>query len=289
MNQAVDQLVDGLIRYRLDLAYDGTDFAGWAKQPKLRTVHSEMMAALITIFGPTKNDFGMRVAGRTDAGVHAEHQVVHLDLTPAQVKRLGRSNDFRMKMNALLPDDVRIIKAEVAPKHFHARYGATHRKYRYTIADATSGWNPLRARYNLWIKYPLDLEAMQEASQEFLGLHDFAAFSKPMPHGTTIRLLRSISVKRNKALGGVVEIELLADAFAHNMVRSIVGALIKAGAGRTSASEIAKALNSKSRVGHNYKVVTPEGLSLIEVGYPANKDLENHVRMTQHTRSLEDD
>ena len=289
MNQAVDQLVDGLIRYRLDLAYDGTDFAGWAKQPKLRTVHSEMMTALITIFGPTKNDFGMRVAGRTDAGVHAEHQVVHLDLSPAQVKRLGRSNDFRMKMNALLPDDVRIIKAAVAPKHFHARYGATHRKYRYTIADATSGWNPLRARYNLWIKYPLDLEAMQEASQEFLGLHDFAAFSKPMPHGTTIRLLRSISVKRNKALGGVVEIELLADAFAHNMVRSIVGALIKAGAGRTTASEIAKALKSKSRVGHNYKVVTPEGLSLIEVGYPANKDLESHVRMTQHTRSLEDD
>jgi tRNA pseudouridine38-40 synthase len=289
MNQAVDQLVDGLIRYRLDLAYDGTDFAGWAKQPKLRTVHSEMMAALITIFGPTKNDFGMRVAGRTDAGVHAEHQVVHLDLTPAQVKRLGRSNDFRMKMNALLPDDVRIIKAAVAPKHFHARYGATHRKYRYTIADATSGWNPLRARYNLWIKYPLDLGAMQKASQEFLGLHDFAAFSKPMPHGTTIRLLRSISVKRNKALGGVVEIELLADAFAHNMVRSIVGALIKAGAGRTTASEIAKALKSKSRVGHNYKVVTPEGLSLIEVGYPANRDLESQVRMTQHTRSLEDD
>jgi tRNA pseudouridine38-40 synthase len=289
MNQAVDQLVDGLIRYRLDLAYDGTDFAGWAKQPKLRTVHSEMMAALITIFGPTKNDFGMRVAGRTDAGVHAEHQVVHLDLTPAQVKRLGRSNDFRMKMNALLPDDVRIIKAAVAPKHFHARYGATHRKYRYTIADATSGWNPLRARYNLWIKFPLDLGAMQKASQEFLGLHDFAAFSKPMPHGTTIRLLRSISVKRNKALGGVVEIELLADAFAHNMVRSIVGALIKAGAGRTTASEIAKALKSMSRVGHNYKVVTPEGLSLIEVGYPANKDLESQVRMTQHTRSLEDD
>jgi tRNA pseudouridine38-40 synthase len=194
-----------------------------------------------------------------------------------------------MKMNALLPDDVRIIKAAVAPKHFHARYGATHRKYRYTIADATSGWNPLRARYNLWIKYPLDLGAMQKASQEFLGLHDFAAFSKPMPHGTTIRLLRSISVKRNKALGGVVEIELLADAFAHNMVRSIVGALIKAGAGRTTASEIAKALKSKTRVGHNYKVVTPEGLSLIEVGYPANKDLESQVRMTQHTRSLEDD
>ena len=289
MNQAVDQLVDGLIRYRLDLAYDGTDFAGWAKQPKLRTVHGELLKALITIFGPTKNDFALRVAGRTDAGVHAEHQVVHLDLTPAQLKRLGRSNDLKMKLNAILPTDIRVSNAVEAPKHFHARYAATHRKYRYTIADATSGWNPLKARFNLWIKYPLDLEAMQEASKEFLGLHDFAAFSKPMPHGTTIRLLGSISVKRNKALGGVVEIELLADAFAHNMVRSIVGALIKAGAGRTTAADIAKALKSKSRIGHNYKVVTPEGLSLIEVGYPANKDLEAQVTMTQHTRSLEDD
>jgi tRNA pseudouridine38-40 synthase len=278
-----------LIRYRLDLAYDGTDFAGWAKQPKLRTVHGEVMASLIKIFGPTKNDFALRIAGRTDAGVHAEHQVLHLDLSPAQIRRLGRSNDLMLKMNSILPTDIRVLKAVVAPEHFHARYAATHRKYRYTIADASSGWNPLKARYNLWLKYPLDLEAMQLASKEFLGLHDFAAFSKPMPHGTTIRFLRTITVSRNKALGGVVEIELQADAFAHNMVRSIVGALIKAGAGRTTAPEIAKALKSKSRVGHNYKVVTPEGLSLIEVGYPANKDLQAQVTMTQHTRSLEDD
>lgn len=282
-------MVDGLIRYRLDLAYDGTDFAGWAKQPKLRTVHGEVMASLIKIFGPTKNDFALRIAGRTDAGVHAEHQVLHLDLSPAQIRRLGRSNDLMLKMNSILPTDIRVLKAVVAPEHFHARYAATHRKYRYTIADASSGWNPLKARYNLWLKYPLDLEAMQLASKEFLGLHDFAAFSKPMPHGTTIRFLRTITVSRNKALGGVVEIELQADAFAHNMVRSIVGALIKAGAGRTTAPEIAKALKSKSRVGHNYKVVTPEGLSLIEVGYPANKDLQAQVTMTQHTRSLEDD
>ena len=288
MNQAVDQLVDGLTRYRVDLAYDGTEFNGWAKQPKLRTVHSEIMATLVKIFGPSSNDFGLRVAGRTDAGVHAEHQVFHLDLSPQQLKRLGRSNDLKLKMNSILPSDIRIIKAAVAPKHFHARYGATHRKYRYTIADATSGWNPLKARYNLWLKYPLDLKAMQVVSKEFLGLHDFAAFSKPMPHGTTIRLLRSITVSRNKALGGVIEIELLADAFAHNMVRAIVGALIKAGAGRTNATEIAKALKSKSRT-HNYKVVTPEGLSLIEVGYPLNKDLEAQVTMTQHTRSLADD
>ena len=146
MRQAVDQLVDGLTRLRIDLAYDGTEFNGWAKQPKLRTVQAEVVSVLIKIFGPSDTDFGLRVAGRTDAGVHAEHQVVHIDVSPGQLKRLGRSMDLRMKMNSLLDPDVRVIKVEEAPATFHARYAATHRRYKYTIADATSGWNPLRAR-----------------------------------------------------------------------------------------------------------------------------------------------
>jgi tRNA pseudouridine38-40 synthase len=287
MNQAVDQLVDGLTRFRIDLSYDGTDFAGWAKQPKLRTVQGEVISVMNKIFGESDTDFGLRVAGRTDAGVHAEHQVVHVDLSQAQLKRLGRNKDIRLKMNSLLDPDVRIINVTEVPAAFHARYAATHRRYRYTIADATSGWNPLRARYNLWLKFPLDLEAMQAASKEFLGLHDFAAFSKPKPKATTIRELRLITVSRNKALGNVIEIELLADAFAHNMVRSIVGALIKVGAGRATPKDVAKALKSRSRA-HPFKVVTPEGLSLIEVGYPAEKDYASQVQITQHTRSLDD-
>ena len=287
MNQAVDQLVDGLTRFRIDLSYDGTEFAGWAKQPKLRTVQGEVISVMHKIFGESETDFGLRVAGRTDAGVHAEHQVVHVDLSPLQLKRLGRNKDIRLKMNSLLDPDVRIIKVTEVPAVFHARYAATHRRYRYTIADSTSGWNPLRARYNLWLKFPLDLEAMQAASKEFLGLHDFAAFSKPKPKATTIRELRLITVSRNKALGNVIEIELLADAFAHNMVRSIVGALIKVGAGRATPKDVAKALKSRSRA-HPFKVVTPEGLSLIEVGYPAEKDYASQVQITQHTRSLDD-
>jgi len=287
MNQAVDQLVDGLTRFRIDLSYDGTDFAGWAKQPKLRTVQGEVISVMNKIFGESKTDFGLRVAGRTDAGVHAEHQVVHVDLSQAQLKRLGRNKDIRLKMNSLLDPDVRIISVSEVPAVFHARYAATHRRYRYTISDMTSGWNPLRARYNLWLKFPLDLEAMQAASKEFLGLHDFAAFSKPKPKATTIRELRAITVSRNKALGNVIEIELLADAFAHNMVRSIVGALIKVGAGRATPKDVAKALKSRSR-SHPFKVVTPEGLSLIEVGYPQEKDYAKQVLITQHTRSLDD-
>jgi tRNA pseudouridine38-40 synthase len=287
MNQAVDQLVDGLTRFRIDLSYDGTDFAGWAKQPKLRTVQGEVISVMNKIFGGSDSDYGLRVAGRTDAGVHAEHQVVHVDLSQAQLKRLGRNKDIRLKMNSLLDPDVRIIKVTEVPAAFHARYAATHRRYRYTIADSTSGWNPLRARYNLWLKFPLDLEAMQAASKEFLGLHDFAAFSKPKPKATTIRELRLITVSRNKALGNVIEIELLADAFAHNMVRSIVGALIKVGAGRATPKDVARVLKSRSRA-HPFKVVTPEGLSLIEVGYPAEKDYAKQVLITQHTRSLDD-
>jgi tRNA pseudouridine38-40 synthase len=287
MNQAVDQLVDGLTRFRIDLSYDGTEFAGWAKQPKLRTVQGEVISVMNKIFGESETDFGLRVAGRTDAGVHAEHQVVHVDLSPAQLKRLGRNKDIRLKMNSLLDPDVRIVKVAEVPAVFHARYAATHRRYRYTIADSTSGWNPLRARYNLWLKFPLDLEAMQAASKEFLGLHDFAAFSKPKPKATTIRELRLITVSRNKALGNVIEIELVADAFAHNMVRSIVGALIKVGAGRATPKDVAQALKSRSRA-HPFKVVTPEGLSLIEVGYPAEKDYASQVQITQHTRSLDD-
>ena len=113
MNQAVDQLVDGLTRFRIDLSYDGTDFTGWAKQPGLRTVHGEFVAVMNKIFGPSETDFSLRVAGRTDAGVHAEHQVVHVDLSPAQLKRLGRNPDMRLKMNALLDPDMRPLIAAI--------------------------------------------------------------------------------------------------------------------------------------------------------------------------------
>ena len=287
MNQAVDPRVDGLIRFRMDLSYEGSEFAGWAKQPGLRTVQGTLLDALELIFGKTENYFSMRVAGRTDAGVHAEAQVIHLDLSSSQLKRLGRSDNVPAKLNSLLPREIRIKTFEKAPKDFDARFAASFRRYRYTIADSVSGWNPLFSRTRLWVTYELDTKAMQLAANELLGLHDFAAFSKPKANATAIRELKHLKISRNKSLGNVIEIELKADAFAHNMVRSIVGALVKVGAGKSTPKDVAKALKSKHR-GHGFKVVGPEGLSLVEVGYPANRDMAKQRAKARNMRSLGD-
>ncbi|MFM8927154.1 MAG: tRNA pseudouridine(38-40) synthase TruA [Rhodoluna sp.] len=286
MKQAVDQKVDGFLRYRIDLSYDGTDFAGWAKQPGLRTVQGVLVQALELIFGESKDDFAIRVAGRTDAGVHAEFQVIHLDLTKAQLRRLGRSPNLVSKLNSLLPVDIRIKKVALAPAGFDARFSASFRRYRYRIADPVSGWNPLYGRTQLWVNYELDVKRMIEAGECFIGLHDFAAFSKPKEKATAIRELKLLKVSRNKSFGNVIEVELMADAFAHNMVRSIVGALIKVGAGRAEPKDVAKALKSRSR-GHGFKVVGPEGLSLVEVGYPPVRDLAKQAEKARNMRSLD--
>lgn len=286
MKQAVGLKVDGFLRFRIDLAYEGTDFAGWAKQPGLKTVQSTFLEALELVFGETEDDFGMRVAGRTDAGVHAEAQVVHIDLSQAQLKRLGRSPDAVAKLNSLLPRQIRVSKFEPAPAGFDARFSASFRRYRYRIADSVSGHNPLFSRTQLWLTYPLDMDKMADAGEAFVGLHDFAAFSKPKDKATAIRELKSLKISRNKSMGNVIEIELMADAFAHNMVRSIVGALIKVGAGRAEPEDVVRALKSRSRT-HGFKVVGPEGLSLIEVGYPAKRDLAKQAEKARNMRSLD--
>lgn len=287
MKKAVGPKADGFLRYRIDLAYEGTDFAGWAKQPGLRTVQGVFLSALELIFGKSEDDFAMRVAGRTDAGVHAESQVVHIDLLPEQLKRLGRSGNTVARLNSLLPKEIRVMDFSLAPAGFDARFSASFRRYRYRIADSVSGWNPLYGRTLLWVNFELDTARMRQAGEHFVGLHDFAAFSKPRAKATAIRELKVLKVSRNKQFGNVVEVELVADAFAHNMVRSIVGALIKVGAGRAEPKDVAKALKSRSR-SHGFKVVGPEGLSLIEVGYPAKKDLGKQAEKARNMRSLED-
>ena len=179
-------------RFRMLLAYDGTDFAGWAKQPGLRTVQSELLKEMQVIFGKTKDDFGMRVAGRTDAGVHADAQVIHVDLTDAQVKRIGRSTDVAGRLTALLPDDIHIYTFERAPEGFDARFSATSRRYIYRIADGQSYKAPKLARYALYFARPLDVEKMNDAAQALLGLNDFGAFCKQRDGATTIRDLKML-------------------------------------------------------------------------------------------------
>lgn len=287
MTKPVDLEVDGFSRYRIDFGYDGTDFSGFAKQPNLRTVQSELVRAIEVIFGKDPKDFGMRVAGRTDAGVHAQHQVVHVDLSPAQLKRIGRNGDVAGRLNTALPKDIRIYSFEKAPKGFDARFSASFRRYRYRIADRSTAIDPLMIRYVLTLKLDLDIALMRKAAKKLIGLHDFGAFCKPRAGATTIRNLRSIKIKRGTRPLGIIEIELKGDAFCHNMVRSLVGALVAVGRGRASIQDVEDRLKSANRVG-SFKVLGAQGLSLIEVGYPKDSKLHSQAEKARKMRSLDE-
>lgn len=287
MKQPVDPKVDGLFRYRIDLAYDGTDFNGWAKQPGQPSVQAEVLRALATIFGESKTDFDMRVAGRTDAGVHAEHQVVHIDLSASQLRRIGRSRELADRLNTLLPKSIRIHSMQPAAAGFDARFSATSRRYRYRIADRPTAQNPLQARYVLWVRYPLDEAKMHQAAQQLIGLHNFVAYCKPRAGSTTIRQVREITVSRNKQHADMLEIELEADAFCHNMVRAITGALIKVGVGDLEPERLGELLNATKRAGE-FKVVQPHGLTLIEVNYPAESEFAAQADKTRKMRTLDE-
>jgi tRNA pseudouridine38-40 synthase len=288
MSEPVDELVDGFTRLRLDFGYDGTDFYGWSKQTDLRTIQGEFLKALTLIFGDDENGFGLRVAGRTDAGVHAVGQVLHMDLSADQLKRLGRNDsmeDIAYKLNGLLPLDIRINKASLAPAGFDARFSAINRRYRYRLADRSAAKNPLESRFTLETYGNLDINAMNQACKVLLGLHDFASFCKPREGATTIRELQEILV--NRVSNGVIEIEIQADAFCHNMVRSIVGALIGVGQGKADAAKIKELLEKTNREG-SFKVVSPHGLQLMAIGYPADELLAHQAREARNFRTLDE-
>ncbi|MFM5952351.1 MAG: tRNA pseudouridine(38-40) synthase TruA [Micrococcales bacterium] len=285
MKAPVNPSVDGRFRYRVDLAYDGTDFNGFAKQDNLRTVAGEVLSGLVKIFGEDEEDFRLRVAGRTDKGVHASAQVLHIDLTSEQLQRIRRGHGVAERLNRIIDPDVRIISFEEADPGFHARFSALSRRYRYSIADRSVVPNPMTSRYTLEILWNLEVPPMIEAAKEFMGLRDFKAFCKEREGTTTIRELREISVKRRG--NGVIDIEIEADAFCHNMVRSVVGALMAAGSGRTTVEEVRKALQGK-RNEHAYKVQPPQGLTLIKIAYPPKTKLAAQAELTQRVRTLDD-
>ncbi|MEY4367406.1 MAG: hypothetical protein RLZ28_821 [Actinomycetota bacterium] len=286
MNQSATFEDGGLIRFKAQLSYHGGNFNGWAKQPKMRTVHAEFAKALTTVFGASTDDFAMRVAGRTDAGVHALAQVLHFDVSPERMKRIERGPDLLSRLNSLLPADIRIYSVDVAPPDFDARFSALYRQYRYRVSDHDSQRNPLEADFTLWHTRPLDSLAMQGAALQLVGLHDFATFCRPRDFGTTIRELREVRVVRTET--GVIEIWLTADAFCHNMVRAIVGALMAVGGGTASADEIGTVLAAKSRE-DMFKVVAPKGLTLMKIGYPSDDLLAAQALITKVQRQSKDD
>lgn len=277
----------GLVRLRLDLGYDGTDFAGWADQPGLRTVQGTLehaLGAVLRIAPPR-----LTVAGRTDAGVHAHGQVCHADVPNgawlAVPGRSRRSPDEALvhRLAGVLPDDLRVRVVRVAPDGFDARFSAIWRRYAYRVADTPYGVDPLRRWWVLWHPRPLDLSAMNAAAEGLLGEHDFAAFCRTRHGASTVRDLRALRWQRSE--DGIAVATAEADAFCHNQVRSLVGALLTVGDGRRPVAWPAQVLAGRHRVA-DVSVVPPHGLTLEEVGYPPDGELADRATASRRLRTL---
>jgi tRNA pseudouridine38-40 synthase len=273
----------GFSRFRIDLAYDGTDFSGWAKQPGHKTIQGDLEAALTKLFGESHDGFGMRVAGRTDAGVHASHQVCHIDVTSEQLKRLGRTPLSTKRLNSLLVPEIAILSVTLAPAGFDARFSATGRRYHYLIADQSARPDPKRNRFVLTLPRAVDEKVMAEAATKLVGLKDFGAFCKPRAKATTIRNLKKLEVVRLR--DGLIQITLEADAFCHNMVRAIVGAIVSVAEQRLSVDELELVQKGAKRTS-KFRVVAPCGLSLESVSYPPATKMGFQAQVARKRRDL---
>ncbi|MGI8665536.1 MAG: tRNA pseudouridine(38-40) synthase TruA [Jatrophihabitans sp.] len=251
---------DGLVRLRLELSYDGTDFAGWASQPGLRTVQDVLEQALATALRVDRPR--LVVAGRNDAGVHALGQVAHCEL-PAGSWAAGHGRIIR-QLAGLLSGDVRVRSVTEVGDDFDARFSALWRSYRYRICDRAAGVDPLRRRDTASWRRTLDVTSMRQAARALLGLHDFVAFCRRREGASTIRQLQRLEVSRH---ADIIEVAVRADAFCHSMVRSLVGALAAVGEGRQPVEWPADLLGLNRR-SDQVTVAPARGLTLLEVGYP---------------------
>lgn len=280
-----------LIRLRLDLAYDGTGFHGWARQgdSELRTVQRSLEDALALILRVPAE---LSVAGRTDAGVHAHAQVAHVDVPREALDTRSIDGDparLVRRLSRLLPDDIRVHAVSEAPAGFDARFSALRRHYVYRVTTHPAGSLPTRARETtVWPK-PVDLADMQAAADVLIGLHDFAAFCKAKPNATTVRELQEftwhdISTPVEPQL---YEALVTADAFCWSMVRSLVGACLAVGEGRRQAGFTGDLLGERTR-SPQVPVAAAKGLALVGVDYPAAAQLADRAITTRDRRSREE-
>lgn len=277
-----DEVQPGHVRIRLDLSYDGSDFHGWAKQAGgRRTVQGEIEDALRTVTRSGGTTYELTVAGRTDAGVHARGQVAHVDL-PEQVWREHHEKLLK-RLAGRLPKDVRVWALREAPSGFNARFSAVWRRYAYRVTDNPGGVDPLLRNHVLWHDWPLDADAMNEAARHLLGEHDFAAYCKKREGATTIRTLQELSLVRGD--DGIITATVRADAFCHNMVRSLVGCMIAVGEGRRAPAWAAEVL-ARGQRDPAVAVVHAHGLTLEEVGYPPDGELAAQAERARVVRSI---
>jgi tRNA pseudouridine38-40 synthase len=251
-------------RYKLVIEYDGSPFCGWQRQAEDPTVQGAIEAAVTRFSG---EDARLTCAGRTDAGVHAIHQVAHLDLA-----KEWRTDTVRDALNAhLRPQPVAILSAEIVPESFDARHSAIRRHYRYRILNRRSPAALTRA--HVWhVPWPLDANRMHDAAQRLVGRHDFSAFrAAECQAKSPIRTLEQLDVARaSMALHEEIVVSASARSFLHHQVRAMVGTLMLAGCGRLSADTVADILASgdKNRCG---PLAPAAGLTFVGVDYAAGK------------------
>lgn len=304
------------MRLRLDLAYDGGGFYGWAKQPVLRTVQGEIESALHIVLRVPEDDISnplrLTVAGRTDTGVHASHQVCHLDVSDDLLQNcighteLDAVSALEYRLRHVLPQDISLHSVSVAPYGFDARFSALERTYVYRISDGSckSRHDPRMRGFVLQIDDVLNVEAMNAASQLMIGLHDFGSFARPNPGGTTIRKVIEARWERvgegledaRVELGtgcvppveqGLIEFTIVADAFAHNMVRSLVNASVQIGRGKRSLDWLYEKINTPIREGSTGPIA-PQGLTLEYVAYPPDDELASRAEQIRARRDLDE-
>lgn len=307
------------MRIRLDIAYDGAAFSGWARQPGLRTVQGVLEEALTILLRRSRVEPRLTVAGRTDAGVHARGQVAHLDLPLEALIAIGEprtrvrgrgaaaaesthapasdgsSNSsaqelaarvelLRRRLSGILGSgdtDVVVHGASVAPAGFDARFSAIWRRYQYRIADDLAVHDPLARGFTVTMPGVLDVDAMNASAASLIGLNDFAAFCKPRAEATTIRTLQHYRWERH--VDGVLIASLQADAFCHSMVRALVGSSAAVGAGVLDAADPAELMRAAMRTSA-FKVLPAHGLVLTEVGYPPDDELATRAEQTRARR-----
>jgi tRNA pseudouridine38-40 synthase len=273
------------MRLRMQIGYDGTDFAGWASQPGQRTVCGVLEETLSTVL---REPITLTVAGRTDAGVHATGQVAHFDVAAATLEARSIDGDpgrLVRRLAKMLPVDVRVKDIEEAPTEFDARFSALRRHYEYRLADDPWGAEPVSARTTAAWSRPLNADLLEEASAVLLGLNDFAAFCRRRDGATTVRELQDFRWMRDDF--GVLVAQVSADAFCWSMVRSLVGAVATVGEGRRSVQWCAGLLQQRSR-SSEVPVAPACGLSLVGVDYPADSKLALRNAVTRETRTAID-
>lgn len=281
----------GFLRIRLDLAYDGGPFSGWAVQPGRRTVQGALEDALALLI---RRPIRVTVAGRTDAGVHARGQVVHVDLSGTEWLGLNRGVELdpavallRRLRGALsrglgdLAGAIEVHKVSVAPPGFDARFSALWRRYSYRIADGPERWDPLGRKSTLWHREPLDVGLLNEGASELLGLQDFRSYCKPREGATTIRELQRFEFERGS--DGVIVATVQADAFCHNMVRSLVGSALFVGEGAEAPGWLLERLLARQRDARSV-LAAPHPLVLEEVDYPSAGGLLARAELTRARR-----